>query len=398
MSSRGARAQFLAAVLLTSVIPILALVFLNSSELGQKMDAGARRIFFFALGLVLVLGYVLLFKYPVTIRKLRRYLENMVQGELPDRIDLVRTESDIAVIENSLNLILARLKERLKVVETEKQRLEIELFQSRELEAVGTLAAGIAHEISTPVQFISNNIQFLAKASETLWGVVDRSAQAPHAEGASLRDQEQLIYLRREMAEAVQQTLEGVERIATMVRTMKDFAQKGAAHERTLIDLNKAVTDTVAVSRHEWKYVAQIQLDLDSALPPVLCFSGEIKQTLISLITNAAHAIAERRARQPLPMGLISIATRREKDHVLLAVTDNGTGIPPGIRDRVFEPFFTTRELGRGYGLTLAYASVVKRHGGSLTYDTEENKGTTFRVALPASAEAGLERGTHEPE
>ncbi len=395
MASRGARAQFLAAVLLTSVIPILALVFLNSSDLGQKLEVGARRIFFIALGMVLVLGYVLLFKYPFTIHKLRRYLERMVQGELPDRIDLVRTESDIAVIETSLNLILARLKERLKVVETEKQRLEIELFQSRELEAVGTLAAGIAHEISTPIQFISNNVQFLDKASATLWAAVDRSVRTPPAGGGSPGEEERLVYLRREMAEAVQQTLEGVDRIATMVRTMKDFSQKGATHEKSLMDLNKAVADTVTVSRHEWKYVAEVQLDLDPALPPVLCYPGEIKQAVINLLTNAAHAIAERRARQPLPPGVITVATRREKEGVLLSVTDNGAGIPPGIRDRVFEPFFTTKELGRGYGLTLAYASVVKRHGGRLTYDSEENKGATFRVALPLSAETGTGGGGH---
>jgi len=155
--------------------------------------------------------------------------------------------------------------------------------------------------------------------------------------------------------------------------------------EKTKADINKAVDSTVTISRNEWKYVADVKTDLDPELPPVLCFLSDINQVVMNLIINAAHAIADAGGGRGKAKGLITITTRRKDDDVIITVSDTGTGIPEDIRDKIFEHFFTTKDVGKGtgQGLSMAYSAIVEKHGGKLTFDTEMGKGTTFIIHLP---------------
>jgi len=384
LSSRGARVHFGIAVALISVLPCLTLFYLYSSADGSHPLTPIQGVVA-AFGIVATVGfgYVLLAAYPATIVRLRSHLEDVVKGELPDTVTLPGGEQDITAVEDALNVVLDRLRGRLHEVQAEKTRLEDELFQAQKLEAIGTLAAGIAHEINTPLQFVSNNAQFLRKACETLCADVDPS---PDQGGDALeRVPEEQEFLRAELPRAFGQLQEGISRIAQVVRAIKDFARSEDDGSRVAADLNKAVETTVEVTRNEWKYHADLETDLDPTLPAVSCFPGEIKRVLMDLILNAGQAIADRRLDRAAGRGLIRVTTRRHGEEVVLSVSDDGCGIPEGVRDRIFDPFFTTREVGagKGCGLAFAYAAVVNRHGGKLSVSTEEHKGSTFTFSLP---------------
>jgi signal transduction histidine kinase len=141
------------------------------------------------------------------------------------------------------------------------------------------------------------------------------------------------------------------------------------------------------VARNEWKYVAELQLDFDWSLPPVLLLRNEFSQVMLNLIVNAAHAIAAALAPGSSDKGKIVISTRAVRQTVEVRVRDTGTGIPEAARARIFEPFFTTKEVGQGtgQGLAIAYSVVVDKHGGSIAFETEEGHGTTFVISLPLS-------------
>lgn len=151
------------------------------------------------------------------------------------------------------------------------------------------------------------------------------------------------------------------------------------------MDLNEAVQNTVTVARNEWKYVAELELDLQPDLPPVTCVGGEITQVILNLIVNAAHAIEAKAERGTGVMGRIGVSTRVVDGEVEIAVADSGTGIAESIRERIFEPFFTTKEVGRGtgQGLSIARSIVVEKHRGRILLETEVGRGTVFRVRLP---------------
>jgi PAS domain S-box-containing protein len=287
---------------------------------------------------------------------------------------------------------------------SERKRLEVELRHAQKLEAVGGLAAGIAHEINTPIQFVGDNVRFLEEAFGTLSSLMLRYRQFREAvvagkESLSLAEEagkaEQaadLDWLTDEVPKAVAQTLDGVNRVATIVRAMKDFAHPDR-NEKSATDLNKALESTLIVARNEVKYVADVETDFGS-LPPVLCHSGDLNQVFLNLLVNAAHAIGDV-VKGADKRGVIRVQTRREGDIVEVRISDSGSGIPVGIRDKVFEPFFTTKEVGRGtgQGLAIARSVVVDKHGGTLTFETEEGRGTTFIVRLPiAGSEADHER------
>ncbi len=278
---------------------------------------------------------------------------------------------------------------------TERRILEHHLVQAQKIEAIGQLAAGIAHEINTPIQYVGDNLHFLRDSFDQLCELVghyrvlfeetsrdgliaERVRQVEAAAKAA-----DLEYLTEEIPRATRQSLEGVERVAEIVRAMKDFSHPGTA-EKTPADLNRSIGNTVAVSGNEWKYVAEMVLDLDPALPPVPCRLGEIQQVMLNLIVNSAHAIADRPG-QPESKGTITVSTRHLEPVVEIRVTDTGAGIPEYARPKVFDPFFTTKEVGRGtgQGLSIAHDVVVKIHGGSISFETEVGVGTTFVVRLP---------------
>lgn len=280
---------------------------------------------------------------------------------------------------------------------TDRKRMEIELRHAQKLESVGSLAAGIAHEINTPIQFVGDNTRFLQESFQEVMNLVDacEAAAQEASQGAIRRESLEAIqaarkkadweYLHAEIPKAMQQMLDGIGRVAKIVRAMKEFSHVDRSAEKSLADINKALESTLIVARNELKYVAEVETDF-AELPPVLCHLGDLNQVFLNLLVNAAHAIADV-THNTGGMGRITVRTRVQDDSAEIAISDTGTGIPEAIRGKIFDPFFTTKEVGKGsgQGLALARAIVVDRHGGTLTYETEAGKGTTFYVRLPLS-------------
>jgi PAS domain S-box-containing protein len=276
---------------------------------------------------------------------------------------------------------------------TGRDAAEVELRQAQKLESVGLLAAGIAHEINTPMQFVGDNVRFLQDSFTKLQALLGKLRQlcepssglnlppAFCAEFRRLDTEMDAAYIMEEIPEAIAQTIDGVDRVVTIVRAMKEFAhpeRKGMARA----DINKGLLNTLTVARNELKYVADIETNFGD-LPLVVCSIGDLNQVFLNLLVNAAHAMGEV-VQGTGQKGVIRIETRVEGPMALIAIADTGAGIPENIRDRIFDPFFTTKEVGRGTGQGLAIArSVVDRHGGTLTFESEVGKGTTFRIALP---------------
>ncbi|MDQ7834622.1 MAG: PAS domain S-box protein [Humidesulfovibrio sp.] len=279
---------------------------------------------------------------------------------------------------------------------TERKGLESQLLQSQKLEAIGQLAAGIAHEINTPAQYVGNNVQFVKGAFEDMLAICDKARELVRASTetpptladmqalAALMAERDIDYLETEVPSAIAQTLEGVERISTIVRSVKQFAHPGAA-VMAPADLNEAMRSTVIVSRNEWKYVAELAPELDDSLPPVVCMIGEINQVVLNLIVNAAHAIADAIKADPERKGLITLRTKLAPPWAEIRVSDTGTGIPLAVQAKIFDPFFTTKEVGKGtgQGLTISRSIVVEKHHGQMFFETELGVGTTFVVRLP---------------
>ncbi len=288
---------------------------------------------------------------------------------------------------------------------TEKRLLEEELRRSQKLESIGQLAAGIAPEINTPIQYIGDNVSFLRDAFNDLTRALSALLALHTAAGQNavtaqvLAETERAVaeaevaYVCAEIPPAIQQTLEGVAHVAKIVRAMKEFSHPGG-EEKTLVDINRAIENTITVARNEWKYVADVVTDFEAALPPVLCHPGDLNQVLLNLLVNAAHAIGEQGDVKAGAKGTITVSTRQLREQVEIRVRDTGGGIPAAIRARIFDPFFTTKPVGKGtgQGLTIARNVIVQKHGGLLTFETEVGKGTTFIVLLPTTP-AALEGG-----
>jgi PAS domain S-box-containing protein len=278
---------------------------------------------------------------------------------------------------------------------TEHRFLQTQLSHAQKLEAIGQLAAGLAHEINTPMQYVGNNLGFLHEHWPVLREVLEHasSLRASRGEPAAREqaidalcqtiERADLAYLLAETPEALSQALEGVERVARLVREMKTFSHPGEQRP-SWVDINRAVEGAIVVARHEWKAVCDLVTDLSPSLPLVACLPAEINQVVLNLLVNATHAIADTGAPAGVK-GRIVISTRREDNAVVIDIADTGTGIPASIRGRVFDPFFTTKDVGRGtgQGLALAHYVVVQQHRGRIWFDTEEGTGTVFHVRLP---------------
>lgn len=279
---------------------------------------------------------------------------------------------------------------------TEQLRMETQLFQAQKLEAIGQLAAGIAHEINTPVQYLTDNLHFLKDSFAALREVANTTlglrgpAGTADALAASLARLEEAVpandlsYLLEEVPNAIDQSLGGLERVTTIVRAMKEFSHPGS-RAMSPADLNQSIRNTVTVTTNEWKYVAELDLDLDPDLPPVTCYLQEINQVFLNLIVNAAHAIHDNRKPDAPGLGRIVIQTRHLGTQVEVRVTDTGCGIPAQIRSRIFEPFFTTKPVGKGtgQGLAIVHSVVVGSHRGTIEIDSTVGVGTAFIVRLP---------------
>jgi two-component system NtrC family sensor kinase len=277
---------------------------------------------------------------------------------------------------------------------SERRLLEAQLAQAQKLEAVGQLAAGIAHEINTPTQFASDSVRFLDEALGDLLAVVDAhrraAALAPddpaRAEAleavAAAEERADLDYLREQGPRALTMTKEGLGRIAQIVRAMREFSHPNQGQQAPA-DLNAALESTLTIAKNEYKYVADVERDYGE-LPPVMCLVGELNQVFLNLIVNAAHAI-QSVVEGTKARGTIRLATRRDGEHVVVRISDTGCGVPVENRARLFEPFFTTKAVGKGtgQGLTIARSIVVQKHQGELSFESEEGRGSTFEVRLP---------------
>jgi len=280
----------------------------------------------------------------------------------------------------------------------ERDEMEIQLRQAQKLEAVGQLAAGIAHEINTPIQFISDNLQFLMDSANDFMsfykGVMtdldktDKVQLELLVKFQRLAGELDLNFLSEEVPTAISQSLEGARRVRDIVQAMKDFSHPGSG-EITHEDLNKAIQSTITVARNEWKYVADMETELDASITSVPLDVGPIKQTILNLIVNAAHAIEDRVKAGDYEKGVITVRSKTALGKVVIEIQDTGKGMSPKVAQRVFDPFFTTKEVGKGtgQGLSLAYDIVVRKHKGKLYFDTKEGVGTTFFIELPRDVE-----------
>jgi signal transduction histidine kinase len=288
--------------------------------------------------------------------------------------------------------------------QTEVKRLEAQLRQAQKLEAVGQLAAGIAHEINTPAQYVQNSISFLSQSFRDLVQVLaqHRKAVAQIASGpehqalvselSQAEETADLDYVQENAPPAFDRALDGISRISSIVSAMKEFAQPDR-RERSTNDLNRALQNTLTVARNEYSAVAEVTTELGE-LPPVICHLSDLNQVFLSLIVNAAQAIAEVVGKSGTK-GSILVRSALNGDHVRIEIHDTGCGIPEAIRDRIFDPFFTTKEVGRGsgQGLAIAHAVIVDKHGGSLTFESTVGKGTVFAIRLPiAGPSVAVER------
>lgn len=276
-----------------------------------------------------------------------------------------------------------------------RKSLERQLLQSQKLESVGQLAAGIAHEINTPIQYVRDNTSFLDEQFRSLSKLLsafqtfkEQCVEPQHQEAKKELDQIiekiDLDYLLSEIPLAIQQTLQGAESVAKIVRSMKEFSHPGT-ESKSKVDINAALESTLTVSKNEWKYVAETKLELSENLPLVNCYPGEINQVFLNIIVNGAHAIAEKIKNGIYKRGEIVVATKCVDNGVEISLSDNGTGIPEEIRQYVYDPFFTTKEVGRGtgQGLAIVHNTVVERHQGKISFETVVGQGTKFTLFLP---------------
>jgi len=289
---------------------------------------------------------------------------------------------------------------------TDRNALREQLLQAQKLESVGQLAAGIAHEINTPTQYIGDNVRFLQDAFGDLKSLLTHyerllaAAQSRSLSKETIEDvatavgQVDVEYLAEEIPKAFEQALEGITRVSSLVNAMKEFSHPDTK-EKVMADLNHAIGNTIMVAKNEWKYVAEMETDFDPSLPLVSCQPGEINQVILNLIVNAAHAIADVMHKGGPAMGKIKVQTKRCPEWAEIRIQDSGTGIPEAVRSRIFDPFFTTKEVGKGtgQGLAISRSVVVNKHGGTIHFETEEGRGTTFIIRLPYDGKALTGKG-----
>lgn len=287
---------------------------------------------------------------------------------------------------------------------TQQRFIQSQLDQSQRLESVGQLAAGVAHEINTPMQYIGDNVRYVAKTFDRISGLLDC---IPALIDESVTD-EQLIELRKKLAtdsnvrkianslrqipEALTDSIQGVEAVSKIVAAMKEFSHPGTT-QKSRVSINHVLESTIAVARNEWKYVAEIESDLDETLEPINALPSELNQAFLNIIINASHAIADRVGRKEITKGSIVIQTAEFENGVRVVIRDNGGGIPVSIRERVYEPFFTTKDVGKGtgQGLAIVHSVIVQKHQGRLWFDVEDGVGTTFTIELPRQTECVTE-------
>jgi signal transduction histidine kinase len=293
----------------------------------------------------------------------------------------------------------ARVRAGLRIISLSHEKLAMisRLQEQERLESIGRLAAGIAHEINTPMQYIGDNTKFIQESLRDILQVIDivRIASEKVKSGASCADELRAVeeamdkadleYLNEQIPLAVSQSMDGIGKVTKIVRAMKELAHPGSG-EATPTDLNHLLETAVTVTRNEWKYVSDMETDFALSLPPVTCYPADLNQAVINMIVNAAHAVEEKQKHSGnTTKGRIHVSTLLVPGSVEIRILDTGMGIPESIRGRVMDPFFTTKEVGKGtgQGLAIARSAIVDKHRGTLDFETEEGVGTTFIIRIP---------------
>ncbi len=293
---------------------------------------------------------------------------------------------------------VARRMEENLTIQKERSDMERQLNQTHKMEAVGQLAGGIAHEINTPIQYIGDNLHFFQECwadysalIELYQQLLEAARKIPVLHPLIKKVEDEIIesdiaYLDTEIPSALQQSISGTEQVARIVRAMKEFAHPSNGRMEPT-DINKIIKNALTVCKNEWKYVAEVVTELDLELPKAHCLSDEISQVILNLVVNAAHAVESARLEHK---GQITVATCVNGDMVEIRVSDTGSGISESIRNKIFNPFFTTKEVGRGTGQGLAIAQdiIVVKHKGTLTLESEEGLGSTFIIRLPFNVDS----------
>lgn len=294
-------------------------------------------------------------------------------------------QNEIQKHSEQLESLNVSLQTRVQEIVGELRQKDQQLIQVQKLESIGQLAAGIAHEINSPLQYIQNNVTFIERGCKDLRELFFKIAKADKTTStAALLESVNLPLLMEELPESIDETLEGINRISKIVKAMKDFSHPGS-DEKIPADLNRALGSTLIVCHNEWKHLAEISTDFAADLPLVPCCIGQLNQVFLNLIINATQAIEAQHATSPEHAGLITITTRQDGDWVEILVRDNGCGIPEAIRQRIFDPFFTTKAVGKGtgQGLAIAHDIVVTKHGGQIGLASPPGQNTLFSVRLP---------------
>jgi signal transduction histidine kinase len=303
--------------------------------------------------------------------------------KLPDPIELIaRIRHHSKSYLNQLQrdaAYLERTAAQEQVLRIALQQQQMEEMVAQRLDSVGQLASGVAHEINTPVQYISDNLHFLRDSVQEL---LQRIEKLQGMQQPPMTDDTDLEFLKANLPQALQSAMDGLARISVIVESLKEFSRPDQKEMRPC-DMNKAVHDTLTVACGEYDSVAELETHFGE-LPPVTCYAAEMHQALLNLIANAADAIGEV-FKTTGAKGRLTVSTSRENGDAMISITDTGAGIPETNRQKIFDPFFTTKEVGKGIGqgLTIARNIIVRKHGGALSFHSDPGKGTTFTVRLP---------------
>ncbi|HEY4219953.1 MAG TPA: HAMP domain-containing sensor histidine kinase [Myxococcota bacterium] len=319
-------------------------------------------------------------RYARPLQQLEHAAHEIAAGDLQARLSLDGADDDVVSLAHSFNTMVDQLvASRTQLLQTEK------------LAGIGQLAAGIAHEINTPVQYVGDNSAFAEKGFQRVLhaALALRALLPSDARAQQLSRDSKLDYYEREVPKAFASASDGLRRVATIVQAMRDFSHPSKG-QKVLVSLHDLIEAAATISKNEWKYVADLDVNVDATLPAVPALSDELSQAFLNMIVNAAHAIS---ARFPdgAQRGHIAIAARRRGDCAVITIGDDGAGMSAQVQKRIFEPFFTTKPIGQGtgQGLAITYAVVVDKHDGTIDVSSIQNEGTTFTITLPlADADA----------
>ena len=326
-------------------------------------------------------------------------LEEKASKNIPTKRPILLTKENkkILIAGKITTILLDQIKPAGYVIifddVTQSELQTAQSMLSSKMESIGQLAAGIAHEINTPIQYVGDNLEFIRRSFEAMRNIdklqqqMIGSIKLSQQMKVSLEEErthKQVDYLLTEVPLAVEESLDGVERVRKIVQAIREFSHP-SQKQNALADLNKGILTTITISKNEWKYCADLETDLNPNLPLVWCKIDELNQVLLNMIVNAAHAIQEKQKNTDPAKGKITIRTRQNQNRVYIDISDSGCGIPETLLNRIFDPFFTTKDVGKGtgQGLSLAHNIIVNNHRGLIHVTSAINLGSTFTIELP---------------